>query len=94
MKRGNINSTPSEETHNLGGVSGDSPFASWTRDPKVAKWWAEKDGPGGVVLATPTGASKLGDAWAWKFSPDAHGASEVLLQGSRSGLKVFDPNEL
>jgi hypothetical protein len=53
VKPGNVNSTISEETHNLGGVSGDGPFASWTRDPKVAKWWAEKDGPGGVVLGTP-----------------------------------------
>nr|WP_256658686.1 RHS repeat-associated core domain-containing protein [Pseudomonas sp. LP_7_YM] len=93
-KPGNVESNISPETHNLGGVSHDSPFTSWTRDPKVAKWWAEKDGPGGVVLGTPTGAPKPGNTWAWKFSPDAYGESEVLLQGNRSGLKVFDPNEL
>lgn len=46
------------------------------------------------MLVNPTGAPKSGDAWAWKFSPDAYGESEVLLQGSRSGLEVFDPNEL
>lgn len=34
VEPGNVNSTMSEETHNLGGVSGDSPFTSWTRDPK------------------------------------------------------------
>lgn len=28
VKRGNINSTPWEETHNLGGVSGESSFTS------------------------------------------------------------------
>lgn len=42
-----------------------------------------KGGAGGVVLGTPRGTPRPGDAWAWKFSPDAYGESEVLLQGSR-----------
>ncbi|WP_236474946.1 RHS repeat domain-containing protein, partial [Pseudomonas syringae] len=84
--------TPSE--HNYGAVSDVSPYTSWTRDLEIAKWWANKDGPGGVILGTPTGAPKPGDNWHWELSPDDWGESELLLKGVRSKLEVFNPNEL
>ncbi|MEE5054473.1 RHS repeat-associated core domain-containing protein, partial [Pseudomonas alliivorans] len=93
-KPGNVNSDISPELHNKGGVSQDSPYTSWTRDLKIAKWWAEKDGPGGVILGTPTGAPKPGDGWSWHLSPDRYGESEILLKGNRENLKVFYPNEI
>ncbi|MDY2566705.1 RHS repeat-associated core domain-containing protein, partial [Pseudomonas syringae] len=92
-KPGNANSDITPELHNRGGASKDSPYTSWTRDPKIAKWWAEKEGPGGVVLGTPTGAPKPGDSWSWELSPDRYGEMEILLKGNRSGLEVFNPNE-
>ncbi|MEE4912602.1 RHS repeat-associated core domain-containing protein, partial [Pseudomonas alliivorans] len=87
-------SSISATEHNLGAVSDKSAYTSWTRDKEIAKWWANREGPGGVVLGTPTGAPKPGDSWHWEFSPDAWGESEILLKGVRSKLEVFNPNEL
>ncbi|WP_354675719.1 RHS repeat-associated core domain-containing protein [Pseudomonas syringae USA007] len=94
VKPGNVKGDVTPEVHNKGGAAMDSPFTSWTRDPKLAKQWAEREGPGGVVLGTPTGAPKPGDSWSWEFSPDRFGESEVLLRGNRSGLEVLNPNEI
>lgn len=73
----------SEETPNLGGVSEYRPFTSWTRDPGVAKWWAEKEGPGGVVLVTPTGTPKPGVAWHGSFL-------QMLMVSQKSYSKGVD----
>ena len=37
VKPGNPNGDVTEDQHNAGGRSGDSPFTSWSRDPEIAK---------------------------------------------------------
>lgn len=88
VKPGNPNGDVTADQHNAGGRSGDSPFTSWTRDPEIAKWWANREGPGGVVLELPTGAPNPKDTWSWEYSIDEYGEQEVLLRGCRSGAKV------
>ncbi|WP_250515438.1 RHS repeat-associated core domain-containing protein [Caballeronia sp. INDeC2] len=85
---GKINGSVTADEHNAGGRSADSPYTSWTRDPEIAKWWANKEGPGGVIMEFPTGAPAPGDGWSWEFSIDEYGEQEVLLRGCRSGAKV------
>jgi RHS repeat-associated protein len=77
--------------HNEGGYSGESQYTSWSRDKEIARYHANKDGPGGVLMSAPFGAPKTGDCWSWEFSDDAWGESEVLLKGRRSGLGVHKP---
>ncbi|RML73757.1 hypothetical protein ALQ91_200116 [Pseudomonas syringae pv. syringae] len=91
---GKIDSDISPASHNGGDVSDISSYTSWTRDLEIAKWWANRQGPGGVILGTPTGAPKPGDTWRWEFSPDEYGESEILLKGIRDKLQVFTPDEL
>ncbi|TPQ45995.1 RHS repeat-associated core domain-containing protein [Burkholderia ubonensis] len=88
---GNPGGSISADEHNAGGRSADSPFTSWTRDREIAKWWANREGPGGVVLELPTGAPGPKDSWSWEYSIDEYGESEVLLRGCRSGAKVTHP---
>lgn len=71
--------------------SGESQYTSWSRDKEIARYHANKDGPGGVLMSAPLGAPKAGDCWSWEFSDDAWGESEVLLKGRRSGLGVHKP---
>ncbi len=91
---GKIDSDISPASHNGGDVSDISSYTSWTRGLEIAKWWANRQGPGGVILGTPTGAPKPGDTWRWEFSPDEYGESEILLKGIRDKLQVFTPDEL
>ncbi len=91
VKPGNINGSVTPDEHNAGGRSADSPYTSWTRDPEIAKWWANREGPGGTVLQLPTGAPAAGDSWSWEYSMDAYGEQEVLLRGCRSGATVTHP---
>ncbi len=79
---GNVNSKMSPEDHNFGGVSGNSPFTSWTDSPEVARGFAGKDG---VILRVKTGAPKPGDTWTWEYSFDEWMEREILLNGIRSG---------
>ena len=86
---GGTNMDISPEMHNFDSATyaGDSPFTSWTRDPAVAERFA---GPDGVILRVPTGAPGENDGWNWEYSPDQYGESEILLQGVREGIEVFD----
>jgi hypothetical protein len=81
----------SAKQHNSGGHSGSSQYTSWTRDVEIAKWHANKEGPGGTLLSAPLGAPGENDCWSWEFSDDAYGESEVLLKGIRSKLGVHTP---
>ncbi|MCL2894508.1 RHS repeat-associated core domain-containing protein [Brenneria tiliae] len=86
---GNVNSKISPEDHNFGGVSGNSPFTSWTDDPAVARGFAGSDG---VILRVKTGAPKPGDTWTWEYSFDEWMEREILLKGVRFGdVEVFLP---
>jgi len=88
---GNPHGTITPEEHNLGGVSANSPFTSWTRDRHVARMYATSSGPGGVVLRLPVGNPTPGDTWSWEWSPDEYLEGEVLLRGPRSGATVELP---
>ena len=81
----------SAAAHNEGGHSGNSQYTSWTRDVEIARWHANKAGPGGVVLSAPHGAPKPGDCWSWEMSDDIYNEQEVLLKGRRTGLGVHKP---
>ncbi|WP_229417965.1 RHS repeat-associated core domain-containing protein [Pseudoduganella buxea] len=90
--------TPALETggatakaHNEGGHSGQSQYTSWSRRKSIAKWHANRDGPGGVLLSAPFGAPKEEECWSWEFSDDVYGEDEVLLKGRRTGLGVHKP---
>jgi RHS repeat-associated protein len=86
---GNVNGAVSAEAHNLGGVSADSPYTSWTHELSVAQQHAAKQGPGGVVLRAPVGPPPPGASWVWEWSPDVYAEGEVLLCGPRDGLGVL-----
>jgi hypothetical protein len=86
---GDIRGTVSPKDHNKGGVSGASPYTSWTTDREVAEYHARLFGPGGVVLQFPGGGPGPGDAWRWEPSPDEFEEQEVLLHGARSGATVI-----
>jgi RHS repeat-associated protein len=88
---GNRHGTATPEEHNLGGVSADSPFTSWTRDPNVAASHALKEGPRGVILRVPTGPPPKGASRSWQWSPDIYHEQEVLLRGIRHGAEVLLP---
>ena len=77
--------------HNEGGHSGNSQYTSWTRDVEIARWHANKAGPGGVILSAPLGAPEPGDCWSWEMSDDIYNEQEVLLKGRRAGLGVHKP---
>jgi hypothetical protein len=47
-----------------------------------------------VVLDTPTCAPRPSDSWSWGVFTDNYGEAEALLKGYRSGLKVFNSDEL
>lgn len=86
---GNVNSKISPEDHNFGGVSGNSPFTSWTDSPDVARGFAGKDG---VILRVKTGAPKPGYAWKWEYSFDKWMERKISLNGVRVGdVEVFLP---
>ncbi|MBN7124826.1 hypothetical protein BSU01_24495, partial [Erwinia billingiae] len=86
---GNPNSKISEEDHNIGEVSANSPFTSWTRDPDIARKFAKDDG---VILRVITGAPKEGAGWSWAWSPDKYYEQDVLFRGPWSGdIGVFLP---
>ena len=86
---GNVSSKISPEEHNFGGVSGNSPYTSWTDDPAVARGFAGADG---VVLRVKTGAPKPSDAWSWEYSFDEWMEREILMKGVRFGdVEVFLP---
>ena len=42
------------------------------KDIETARFHANKDGPGGVILRVPVGAPKEGDTWSWEWSPDEY----------------------
>jgi hypothetical protein len=86
---GDIRGKVTPEDHNKGGVAAFSPFTSWTADQKVAEFYADKFGPGGVVLRLPGGNPQAGDTWSWEWSPDRFGEQEILLRGKRSGATVI-----
>jgi hypothetical protein len=88
---GNVEGTVTPEAHNLGGVAADSPYTSWTHNPKVALFHANKGGPGGVVLRVPMGAPPPGATWSWEWSFDEWMESEVLMRGIREGVEVLQP---
>jgi RHS repeat-associated protein len=73
--------------HNLGGVSGSSPYTSWTFDRSVAEAFA---GEGGVILRVPYSPPQPGSSWSWVRSPDKWGEREVLMKGIREGVDVVE----
>jgi RHS repeat-associated protein len=86
---GNINGTVTPEMHNGGGYAADSPYTSWTHDPKIAAQHGAKHGDGGVVLRVPQGAPPEGAGWRWEWSPDIYSEQEYLLRGIRSDVEVL-----
>ncbi len=86
---GNLTSTLTTEAHNLGGQAASSPFTSWSHRLDIAEFYADRNGPGGIVLRVPTGAPPPGATWAWEWSEDIWGESEILLRGIRHGAEVM-----
>ena len=86
---GKIDGSLTPADHNKGEVSHISQYTSWTRDRAIAKFHAEKFGPGGVVVEFPFDHPNPGDEWAWETSPDEFDEQEVLLRGIRSGATVI-----
>jgi hypothetical protein len=77
--------------HNDGGAQAISPYTSWTRVRLVAVKFADRFGPGGVILVASAGASTDPSSWRWEASDDDWWENEVLLWGTRSGLTVEVP---
>ncbi len=88
---GDVAGAVSSKAHNAGNMAAKSPFTSWTHDPSIARFHALKDGPGGVILRVPQGAPPPGATWAWEWSEDEFGESEVLMRGVRHGVEVQSP---
>lgn len=88
---GDLEGTITAEEHNLGGVSAQSPYTSWTSNQSIAQAFANSEGPGGVVLRVPIGAPPSGASWSWEWSPDVFGEGEVLMRGTRTGAQVLPP---
>jgi RHS repeat-associated protein len=80
------NDAVTPEAHNIGGVSADSPYTSWTRREDVARDYA---GDNGVVLRVRTGSPPEGAGWSWQWSPDVYEESEVLMKGIREDVEVL-----
>jgi hypothetical protein len=85
----NIQGKTTPELHNAGIGIEDSPNTAWTHDLRIAVTRRDLKGPGGVILAVPKGAPPQGATWAWEWSPDEFGESEVFMTGVRSGVRVF-----
>ena len=88
---GNVNGIITPEQHNTGDLLEESPFTSWTTKLEIAKIFALRNGPGGVILRLPTGAPPPGATWSWEWSVDEYGESELLLRGIRGGAEVLKP---
>lgn len=80
----------SAEEHNLGFVSGLSPFTSWTYDRQLALWHANRYGAGGVLLKVPVGAPVAPESWTWVRSEDLWYEDEVLMRGDRLNVEVVE----
>lgn len=80
----------SAEQHNLGFVSGLSPFTSWTHDRQRALWFGNRYGPGGVLLQVPIGAPNPAETWSWIYSNDLWDEDEVLMRGVRLNIEVIE----
>ena len=79
--------TPAQ--HNEGGFSGISPFTSWTHDLNRATWYANRSGPGGVLLRVSPGKASKGEDWSWVLSEDRWIEDEVLLRSVRLNIEVI-----
>ena len=75
--------------HNAGGYSAESPYTSWSTNESTARWFANSNGPGGVVLRAPYEPPPPGATWSWEASPDLFNEGEILLRGVRTGLEVI-----
>ncbi len=81
----------SPQRHNDGGAQPFSPFTSWTTVRAIAVIFANRLGPGGVMLMAAAGASPDPAIWHWgaQFAADDDWwENEVLLWGVRDGLEV------
>ncbi|GGC87108.1 hypothetical protein GCM10011396_37990 [Undibacterium terreum] len=86
---GKIDGVVTSAAHNEGGHSAESALTSWTREPSIAEFHADKAGIGGVILRVPEGAPSAGASWSWQISEDIWGESEVLMKGIRAGVEVL-----
>ncbi len=89
---GNVFGTITPSQHNVGGVSADSPFTSWSFDYEVAYTNAtDRAGGLGIVLRLPWDGERAGEGWEWVDSPNGYETeSEILLRGIRMGAEVVD----
>ena len=85
------NTTVTPAMQNAGGYAAHSPYTSWTHDLAIARDYANRRGPGGVVLGLPTGTPPPGADWAWVPSPDEYREEEVLLLGIREDADIMEP---
>lgn len=76
------------EEHNLEIGIENSPFTSWTHDYEIARRYAQRHGPGGLILSFPVGSPMKTDVWSWVWSPDEWGEYEILLRGERTSATV------
>ena len=90
VRPADVESTLSAAEHNRGGFSDRSPYTSWTSDAAVARLHAQRNGPGGVLLAVPFGSAESGEDWRWEYSPDSWLEDEILLHGIRLNVEVTD----
>jgi hypothetical protein len=90
VRPGKIDGTLSALEHDVGGLSGISPFTSWTRRLNVARFHSHQQGAGGVVLRVPCGSPDPGDTWQWVYSEGSYGEKEVLLHGVRLNVEVME----
>ena len=85
---GNPNGKVTPEEHNRGGEQANSAYTSWTPNYAIARNYAQRYGPGGVILGLRTGTPQREDKWSFTWSPDEYGEDEILLRGERSGATV------
>ncbi|MEN4922547.1 RHS repeat-associated core domain-containing protein [Achromobacter spanius] len=89
VKPANPDSTITPEQHAAGGMTGDSPYVSWTPDKKLALSHANKDGPGGVLLEVSAGPAPAGASWQWGWTHiNDWGEPEMLQTGTRTDARV------
>lgn len=89
VRPSNAKSKLPPEQHALGNYSGNSPYTSWTHSFDTARFHAEKEGLGGVILKVPEGAPSASESWKWVHADIGWFEQEVLLYGARIGVEVM-----
>ena len=70
-------------------LKGQGQYVSWTKNKDIALNYANKDGPGGVLLSVSVGPPGPTDTWRWGWTHiNQCEEPEMLQEGTRTGVAV------